>query len=334
LDYKQIISSIKKGEYAPMYCLYGEESYFIDQIINAVETSILTEAERSFNQIVLYGKDIDFKAVADNARQFPMMAERRVVVVREAQDLKSIEKLESYFSQPSPHTVLAFAYKGKKPDKRKKAWKAFAKNGVLFESKRIYDNQLPAWIDNYLKTTGKKIDYQAAILMAEYLGTSLSKVTNELDKLVLNLGDQDTITVDMIQEQIGISKDFNVFELQSAIGYKKSAKAYRIIKYFAENDKKNPLQMTIPSLCNYFTKVLMTQYNMNANDFDLMRKAGIPNKFFVKDYKAAARNYSPIKVKQIIGYLHEADLRSKGVGIRTKDDLGIYQELIHKIFAA
>lgn len=331
MNFNQIKQSILNKEYQPYYILYGNEAYFIDEISSLIENNVLAEAEKSFNQIVLYGKDIDFKTVVDNARQFPMMAERRVVIIKEAQDLRDFEKLQSYFENPSPQCVLVLAYKYKKPDKRKTVWKAAAKNGVLFESKKIYDNQLPQWIDQYLKEEKVTIEPKASMLLAEYLGTNLSKVANELNKLVINVSADKIIRTDDIQNQIGISKDFNVFELQKALGAKDAPRAFRIVDYFAKNEKANPIFTTIPSLVNYFSKLLLVHYNKNLNDFEMMRKAGIPNAFFVKEYKVAASNYSIPQIHKIIGYLFQGDLKSKGVGQRKKNDQGLYQELIYNI---
>ena len=238
MTYQNIISDLKKGNYKPIYFLHGEEAYYIDAITKYIEEHALTDAEKAFNQIVLYGKDVDFKNVVDNARQFPMMANRRVVIVKEAKDMKGLDKLGSYFEHPSDQTVLVIAHKHKKLDGRSKLSKVLKKSAVVFESKPIRDYKIAEWISNYVREQGFKIDGRSSILLGEYLGTDLSKITNEIAKLTVNLEAGKTIDADLIHDKIEISKDFNVFELQNALGKKDLAKSFLITDYFTKNIKK------------------------------------------------------------------------------------------------
>lgn len=326
MTYQGILSDIKNKKYAPIYLLHGAEPYYIDAISSFAEKSILKEEEKAFNQAVMYGKDIDFKQVADEARQFPMMAPYRVVIVKEAQDMRTINKLESYAANPSPQSIVILCYKYKKADKRTKWVKNIDKSGVVFESKKIYDNQLSGWITDYLKGKAVNINYDASQLIADYLGADLSKVSNELDKLILNIKDN-TVTAKDVQEQIGISKDYNVFEFQKAIGVRDSEKVFRIINYFAENQKSHPLTMVISNLYGFFSKLYITAYNLKSPDTKLQKLLGLPSPFFVKDYKQATQNLGFKKIKLAFHMLQKADLESKGYGSRSKDAKAILTEL-------
>ena len=334
MTYQNIISDLKKGNYKPIYFLHGEEAYYIDAISKYIEKHALTEAEKAFNQIVLYGKDIDFKDVIDNARQFPMMANRRVVIIKEAKDMKGMDMLASYFEKPSDQTVLVIAHKHKKLDGRSKLAKVIKKNAVVFESKPVRDYKIAEWISNYVREQGYSIDGKSSMLLGEYLGTDLSKITNEITKLTVNLEKGNTIDANLIHDKIEISKDFNIFELQNALGKKDTAKSFLITDYFTKNIKKHPLVMLNGSLYNYFVKVLLTAKNINKSDQEIASKIKLPNAFFVKDYKVAARNYNLSSLVKIFDYIKEADARSKGIGNRSTPPEAILTELVYKILHA
>ena len=257
IDVKQIVADIKRGDIKPIYFLMGEEPYYIDKISEFIENAILTEEEKGFNQMVLYGRDVSIEEIVSNAKRFPMMAERQVIVVKEAQELsRTIENLVSYADKPTPTTVLVMCYKYKTLDKRKKLAKAVAKSGELFESKKLYDNKVAEWIRKVL--TGKKyeIEPKATQMLVEFLGNDLSKISNELDKLTVVIPNNNTITAKHIEENIGISKDFNVFELRKAVGEKQVVKANQIINYFAHNQKSHPIVMTVSLLHSFFVQLL------------------------------------------------------------------------------
>jgi len=327
LTFKQLEAAIKKKEYAPVYFLHGDESYYIDELINQIENTILDESEKAFNQVSIYGKEADFKSVVDNARQFPMMSERRVVILKEAQEMRTITQLESYFANPSPQTILAIAYKHKKLDKRTKFAKELIKNAVVFESKKLYDNQLPEWIRGRVAELGYTIKPDANRLLCEYLGTNLSKVNNELEKLSINLEKGKAITSELIQDQIGISKDFNVFELQKAIGTKNMPLVVQIFNYFIANPKANPIQLVIASLYQYLSKMMITKSSIGISDDQLKRELRLSSSFFVREYRTAAKNYPMSSIKFMLKKLRNADLQSKGVGYRNMSPKHIYKEL-------
>jgi len=333
MKYEKIMQDLKAGTYHPVYLLHGEESFFIDSVTSYIEKNAISEAERSFNQVVLYGKDVDFKAVVDNARQFPMMAQRRVVILKEAQAMRSLKDLHSYIEKPSPTTVFVIAHKNKPLDKRTKFGKAVSKSAVILDSKKLYDNQVPAWIANYAKSIKLAIDAEATRMLTEYLGQDLSKIVNEIDKIKINLKAGETITAKLVQDGVGISRDYNVFELNKALSIWDYPKIMRIIYYFEENPKANPLVMVISNLFGYFTKVAIAQQNLKASDGDLAKKTGV-NPFFVKDYRVAARTFSPAQIKQAFLSLHTADRHSKGMGMKHATPLGIMQQMIFEIQSA
>jgi DNA polymerase-3 subunit delta len=333
-----IIKDLKNRKYKPIYLLHGDEPYFIDLVSNYVEHQLLSEAERGFNQTVLYGKDTDVMTVLNASKRYPMMAEYQVVLVKEAQEMKwgsdsddkkSINPLLSYLENPLPSTILVFCYKYGKFDKRKKTYKAIEKNGLVFESAALYDSKIPAWVETYLTEKGYKVSQQASLMLAEYLGNDLSKIVNELDKLMLNVAAGQEITLKHIHDNIGISKEYNVFELQTALAKKDAYKANQIINYFEANPKANPIVLVLGNLNNFFSKVLIYHYVRDKSQQNLARELGI-SPFFVKDYEQAARSYNFGKTVQIIGYLREYDLKSKGVE-STTDHGGLMKELMFKI---
>lgn len=316
-----ILKDIKNRKYKPLYLLHGEEPYFIDVVSNYIEHSLLPEAEKGFNQTVVYGKDTEIMAVLNAAKRYPMMADYQVVLVKEAQDMKwgkdddgkkSIDPLLSYLENPLPSTILVFCYKYGKFDKRKKTYKAIEKNGLVFESAPLYDSKIPAWIEGYISDKGYKINQQASAMLSEYLGNDLSKIANELEKLMLNVTAGQEITLKHIHDNIGISKEYNVFELQTALSKKDAFKVNQIINYFEANPKANPIVLVLGNLNNYFSKVLAYHYVKDKSQQNLARELGV-NPYFVKDYEQAGRSYSYQKTMQIISYLREYDLKSKGV---------------------
>jgi DNA polymerase-3 subunit delta len=328
---KEIVSDIKKGNYKPVYFLMGDEPYYIDKISDYIEENVLEESEKTFNQMVLYGRDTDINQIMSEAKRFPMMAEKTVILVKEAQDLsRNIEDLANYLNAPQETTILVFAFKNKKLDKRKKLAKLVAQKGVLFESKKLYDNQVQDWIPRVLSGKGYKIEPKAAYLLTEFLGTELAKIANELDKLMLILPQGTIIDSSHIEKNIGISKDYNIFELRKALGIKNVVKANRIINYFAENQKSHPLVLTIASLQAYFTQLLKYHGLKDRSKGNAAKKLGV-NIYFVDDYAQAAKNFPMRKVSQIIAFLREADLHSKGVGASNMSPEIILKTLVFKI---
>jgi DNA polymerase-3 subunit delta len=330
MNYDQILSDIHKKNFAPVYFLTGDEPYFIDMISDTIENEALVEADRAFNQIVLYGRDVDVETIANHARSFPMMGERMVVIVKEAQDVKNLEEFEKYLDTIPETTLLVFAYKYKKFDKRKTLAKKIDKKGVWFESKKLYDSNIPGWIQNYLKGEGYSITPKATQMLADYLGTDLHKIANELKKLIIALPKKKSIDDADVERNIGISKDYNGFELQNAIGSRDVLKANRIVNYFGDNGKDNPLLVTVITLYGYFTKLIKLHTTQDKSQGNLASVLGV-NPFFVKDYLAAARNYPPATCIRCISILREFDLKSKGYESGDVSEKDLYREMIFKL---
>jgi DNA polymerase-3 subunit delta len=327
----QIVSDIKRGDIKPIYFLMGEEPYYIDKISEFIENSILTEEEKGFNQMVLYGRDISVEEIISNAKRYPMMAEKQVIIVKEAQELvRTIENLVPYVENPQPTTVLVVCYKYKTLDKRKKLAKLVAKAGELFESKKLYENQVADWIRRFLAGKKYEIEPKAAQMLVEYLGNDLSKVSNELDKLMIVLPENSKITPKIIEENIGISKDFNNFELRKMVGEKNILKANQIINYFAQNQKSHPLIMTISLLNSFFTQLLQYHGLKDKTRASVTRALKV-NPYFVDDYLTAGKSYPMRKVSQVISLLRDADLKSKGVGASNLSQGDVLKELLFKI---
>jgi len=328
----RIVNDIKQGNIKPVYFLMGEEPYYIDKLTEYIENNILTEDEKGFNQMVLYGKDVSIEDVIGNAKRYPMMADRQVVIVKEAQELsRTIEKLESYAENPQPTTVLVFAYKYKTLDKRKKVTKLLDKVGVVFESKKLYENQVADWIKRVLGGKGYSIEPKAAAMLVEFLGNDLGKISNELDKLAIILPQGSTITPKVIEDNIGISKDYNVFELRKAIGEKDQLKAYKIADYFANNPKDNPLVLTVGLVFGFFSQLLMYHGLKDKNPANVAKMLKV-NPYFVKDYDIALRNYPMKKVSAIVATLRDIDVKSKGVGANAIPQHDLLKEMLVKIF--
>ena len=330
-DVAKIVSDIKDGNIKPVYFLMGEEPYYIDKISEFIENNILSEEEKGFNQMVLYGRDVTVEDVIDNAKRFPMMAERQVIIVKEAQDLsRTIESFNAYALNPQPSTVLVLCYKYKKIDKRKALYKTIKKSGVVFESPKLYDNQVPEWIKRVLSGKNYQIEPKASLMLVEFLGTNLSKISNELDKLLVVLPAGLTITAKDIEDNIGISKDYNNFELRKAVGERNVLKANQIINYFGQNQKANPMIMTISLLNSFFTQLLIFHSLQDKSKNSAARALKV-NPYFISDYVTAARNFPMRKVSQVIGLLREADLKTKGLGANSLPAKDILKELLFKI---
>ncbi len=329
-EVKQIVTDIQNKRTKPVYLLTGEEPYYIDKIAEHIETTVLTPEEREFNQMVLYGKDVSIDDIVSNSKRYPMMAEKQIIIVKEAQHLsKTIEDLSNYVENPQPSTVLVICYKYTKLDKRKKLYKSVQKYGVLFESKKLFENQVSDWIRKVLQGKGYGITPKAAMLLVEFLGTDLSKISKELEKLELVLPPKSEITPSDIEENIGISKDYNNFELKKAIGERDVLKATRIITYFAQNPKDNPFVLTITLLHSFFTQLLQFHGLSDHSAKNVARILGI-NPFFVSEYQIAAKNYSMKRVSQIVATLRDLDVKSKGVGANLSQ-ADLLKELLVKI---
>ncbi|WP_299767310.1 DNA polymerase III subunit delta [uncultured Dokdonia sp.] len=328
---KKILSDLQNGIIHPIYFLSGEEAYFIDEIANYIEANILDESEKGFNQVVLYGRDVTIDDIVGNAKRYPMMADRQVVIVKEAQDLsRNIDKLASYVENPQPSTVLVICYKYKKLDKRKALAKALKKSGVHYENKKLYENQVGDWLQGVVTKKGYQINPKAAHILVEYLGTDLSKVNNEIKKLMLILPQGSEITPEAIEENIGISKDFNNFELRKAVGERDIVKAQRISLYFSQNPKDNPLVLTISSLYGFFSN-LLKYHGLPQKDKGTVAKTLGVNPYFIGEYTTAARHYPMKRVSAAIALLREADVKSKGVGASAFATPDLLKELLVKI---
>ena len=331
MSYEEIIKELKSGTYRPIYFLMGEEPYFIDVISDYIAKHALSEADKGFNQIVMYGKDTDAIGITHAARKYPMMAQRQVVIVKEAQNIKEIEDLATYVEKPLNSTILVICYKYKSLDKRKKLGKLVEKSGVLFESKKLYDNQIPKWIEGYAKSIGLSLDAKATLLLAEFLGSDLSGIVSSIEKLKVAVPQgTGVITADLIERNIGFSKDYNNFELQNALTNRDILKASKIVKAFSQNIKANPLQLTIVTLFGFFQKLLAYHYLPDKSQGAVASALKI-NPYFVKDYATAAKQYNARKVVQVISLLRQYDMKSKGFESASTDGGELLSELIFKI---
>lgn len=330
-EVKQLVADIKKKNLKPIYFLMGEEPYYIDKISDFIEDNVLSEDERGFNQMVLYGRDVSIDDIVANAKRFPMMAEYQVIVVKEAQDLsRTIENLVNYAKQPQPSTILVMNYKYKTIDKRKSLYKTLNKMGVVYESKKLYENQIADWIKRLLGTKGYTIAPKASQMLVEFLGTDLSKISNELDKLQIVLPKGTQISPEAIEENIGISKDFNNFELRKAIGARDIKKAHQIITYFSENPKDNPMVVTVALLFNFFSQLLYLHGMMDKSPRNVASSLKI-NPYFVNEYILAAKNYPMRKVSEVVSVLRQFDMKSKGVDANAVPQGDLLKELMIRI---
>ncbi len=331
MTYQDIIKSLQAKDFKPVYLLHGEESYYIDSISNFIEKNVLAESERAFNQTIFYGKDADARSLVDTARRYPMMAPYQVVILKEAQEMKDIADLQLYIEKPATTTILVICHKHKKLDTRTKFGKSLKEHAFVFESKKLYENQVPDWIANYVSAKKMKIQPKAAQLVAEYLGNDLSKIANELDKLAINLPSETSIDEKLIQNHIGISKDYNIFELQKALGQRNILKANQIVNYFISNPKKHPLVMVTANLGNYFSKVYMLHFLQNQTEKEQCNALGLKYDFFLKEYKTTAKNFKRKNTEKVISILREYDLKSKGVNSDSTSDGELLKEMIYKI---
>lgn len=330
MKFEDILRDLKNKIYKPIYFLSGEEAYFIDQITDYISNNVLDESEKAFNQTVLYGKDSKIEDIINAAKRFPMMANHQVIIVKEAQEIRTIDNLIYYAEQPLVSTVLVINYKYKTLDKRKKLYKVLSKDAVLFESKKLYENQVPAWINTYLKEKKYSITPVSCQLLTDFLGTDLSKISNELNKLMISLPEGTAISPEDIQKNIGISKDFNNFELQKALKEKNILKANRIIQHFARNPKDNPIVLTIISLYSYFSKILSYHFLKDKSKNNVASVLKV-NPYFVQDYVLAAKRYNTKKVVSVISLLREYDMKTKGYNNVSTSHEDLLRELIFKI---
>lgn len=328
----KILNDIKGGNIKPIYFLMGEEAYYIDIISDYIEKNVLSEEEKGFNQTVLYGRDVTIEDVVSTAKRYPMMAERQVVIVKEAQDLsRTIDKLENYAENPMLTTVLVICYKYKTLDKRKKSTKLLAKSGLVYESKKLYENQVGDWIKRILANKKYTIEPKANAMLVEFLGNNLGKINNELEKLQIVLPKGSVITAKDIEENIGFSKDFNVFELRKAIGERNQLKAYTIAENFANNPKENPMVVTTSLVFGFFIQLLKYHGLKDRNPKNVASVIGI-NPFFIKEYDVALKNYPMRKVSQIVASLRDIDVKSKGVGANAMSNSDLLREMLYNIF--
>jgi DNA polymerase-3 subunit delta len=328
----KILNDIKGGNIKPIYFLMGDEPYYIDIVSDYIEKNVLSEEEKGFNQTVLYGRDVSVEDIISTAKRYPMMAERQVVIVKEAQDLsRTIDKFESYAENPMPSTVLVICYKYKTLDKRKKTTKVLAKNGLVYESKKLYENQVGDWIKRILASKKYTIEPKANAMLVEFLGTDLGKINNELEKLQIILPKGSAITPKDIEENIGFSKDFNVFELRKAIGERNQLKAYTIAENFANNPKENPMVVTTSLVFGFFIQLLKYHGLKDRNPKNVAVVIGV-NPYFLKEYDVALKNYPMKKVSQIVASLRDIDIKSKGVGASSMSNSDLLREMLYNIF--
>jgi DNA polymerase-3 subunit delta len=346
-SFDEIMRDLKNKVYHPVYLLQGDEPYYIDQVTDFISANVLSENEKEFNQSILYGRDIDLLSLVSAAKRYPMMANYQVVIIKEAQDIKNLLPRESkdrekkgdgedknpllqYLHNPLKSTLLVFCYKYKSIDRRTRVGKIFDKAAAVFESKKLYDNKIADWVSAYVKSKNYRISTRAALLIGDYIGSDLTRIVNELDKMMLNVRSETEIDIQHVEENIGISKEFNVFELQNALGNKNILKANRIINYFGANTKNNPLPMTLANLSGYFNKIMFYHSLPDKSRRVASTALGV-HEFFIGDYEKAARNYSPRKVELIFHHLREYDMRSKGVGGNNEAEGELLKELIFKI---
>lgn len=332
LTYDDVIKDIKARQFKPIYYLMGEESYYIDLISDYISDNVLTETEKEFNFSVMYGADVDVATIINAAKRYPMMSEYQVVIVKEAQAVKNIEELSFYLQKPLISTILVICHKHGVIDRRKKLAAEIDKKGVLFESKKIKESMLAGFITSYLKKKGLDIEQKSSAMIADFVGTDLSRLTSELEKLSITLPIGNTrITPDLIEKNIGISKDYNNFELKNALIEKDIFKANQIIKYFSENPKTNPIQVTLSLLFNFYANLMLAYYAPEKSEQGIATQLGLKTMWQSKDYMIAMKKYSGIKVMQIISDIRACDAKSKGINNTTQNDGALLQELVYTI---
>jgi DNA polymerase III subunit delta len=335
---KKIMDDLRRKKFAPIYMLQGEETFYIDLISNYIEANALSESEKGFNQIILYGKDAPVHVILTHAKRFPMMAERQVVIVREAQDIPDLQKeagvklMLDYITRPVPSTVLVFCHKHKTLDKRKELGKKIDQFALTATFKKAYDNQLPDFIAAYAKEQEMVIDDGAIRVLCEYVGNDLNRLTNEIDKVRNGLTGGETVTSEMIMNQVGISREYNIFELQKALIAKDALQLAKIVGYFEGNTKKNPVIPLVAFLYSFFSKLLLASTSGDRSEKGLITTLKI-SPFAVRDYSNALQHYWPDKIIENISLLKEADLKLKGVNSGTESDGQVLKELIFRLIS-
>lgn len=329
----KILSDWKRKNFRPVYWLEGEEDYYIDKIMHEAEHNLLSESEAGFNLTIFYGREVNWADVVNACMRYPMFSDRQVVLLKEAQQMKDIDKLENYIANPLPSTILVVGHKEKKLDGRSKLAKLLKDKAELVQTKKLYENQLPGWAEKLVQSKGFSIDQKACLLLVDHIGNDLSRIENEIDKLLINLGGRTTITEDDIERYIGVSKEFNVFELQDAIARRDMPKALRIVQYFEHNPKAGPIQMVLPALYNFFSRVFMV-FGVRGSDEKLIASTIGASPFFVKDYIQCSQRYGYEGIERVLLLLHEYNLRSVGINDGGSSDSGLLKELLVKIIQA
>lgn len=326
---EKILTDFKNKKYSTIYWLEGEEEYYIDKVLAYAESNILTENEASFNQTVFYGRDSNWADILNACRRYPMFSEKQLIIIKEAQHLKDIDKLEPYIANPLNSTILIIAYKDKKQDARTKFAKLLKDKGIFISTKKMYESALPEWVNQLLKQSGHTISPKANALLVDHIGNDLSRIENEIEKILINLKSRKTITEEDIENYVGISKDFNSFELQSAIATKDLPKAIRIIQYFDANPKAAPIQLILPSLYSFFSKVYMI-FGTAETDDTIARQLGI-NPYFFKSYMQASKIYGYTGVEKVLLLLHQYNLKSIGINTAKVEDAALLKEMTVKM---
>ncbi|MEP6596052.1 MAG: DNA polymerase III subunit delta [Ginsengibacter sp.] len=333
MSVEKILAEWKSNIFKPVYWFEGEEEFYIDQLVEYAEEKILSKPEKAFNQTIFYGRDANWAEVVNTCSRYPMFAEKQLVLLKEAQHMKDLDKLEAYISNPLKSTILVIAHKGKSLDGRTRFAKMLLKNGEVLQTKKVYENNLPSWIGDFVKSRGFDIAPRALMLLVDHIGNDLGRIANEIDKVVLNLGNRKSITEDDIEKFVGISKEYNVFELQQAISNKDLAKAIRIIQYFEANPKAGPIQMLLPALYNHFSKVL-TIFQMSDKSEKALTPLFYKNPFAAKQALETVMNYSYNGVEQALMLLHEYNLKSVGIRNAGIPDASLMKEMAVKIILA
>jgi DNA polymerase-3 subunit delta len=333
---KKVLTDLKAGKYAPVYFLEGEETFYIDLIADYIEKNALSEAEKGFNQVIVYGKDAAMAAILTHARRFPMMAQRQVVIVKEAQDIPDLNKetgsklLLDYLQKAVPSTVLVFCHKHKNLDKRRELGKKIGQLSVCVSTKKVYDNQLPEFVNEYSRDKQIPIEDRAIHALCEFVGNDLHRLANEIDKLVISLAPGESITAERVMNQVGISKEYNIFELQKAIIQKDSLLANKIVNYFESNTKKNPIIPVVAFLFSFFSKLLVAAQAVDKSEKGLASELKV-SPYAVRDYSMALRHFPLPRIIENIGYIKDADLRLKGVNTGAATDGQIIRELVWRL---
>ncbi|MDH7460842.1 DNA polymerase III subunit delta [Chitinophagaceae bacterium 26-R-25] len=325
----KIVQDWKQKKFGPVYWLEGEEDYYIDQVVNYAEHHILSESEAGFNLTVFYGRDANWADVVNACMRYPMFADKQVVLLKEAQQMKDIDKLENYIESPLKSTIFVVAYKEKKVDGRSKLAKLLKDKAVLVTTKKMYENQLPQWTNELVESKGYSISQKALMLLVDHIGNDLNRINNEVEKLLVNLSQRKNITEDDIEKYIGVSKEYNVFELQNAIAKKDLGKAMKILQYFEGNPKAAPIQLVLPSIYNFFSKLYILHGSASKDEKSAAAALGV-SPFFIKDYLAAAQKYNYEATERVLLLLHDYNLKSLGINDAGTSDASLLKEMIVK----